>query len=319
MTTIGHVMLDIEGGALTPEDRDVLCHPQVGGVILFSRNYQNPDQLKQLVAAIREVRSPLLIAVDQEGGRVQRFREGFSNLSPLGDIGKQYDAGQITTALEKARQHAITMAQELMEADIDFSFAPVLDLDKGHNAVVSNRSFSRHPETVIALGQVYIQALHSVGMPAVGKHFPGHGNTTVDSHHGIAQDTQSYESMAMSDLLPFKALAAQLDAIMPAHVIYTTVDPIQPAGFSMDWLQAVLRQELGFQGAIFSDDIMMSGACVGGTPQERAALALLAGCDMILVCNHRKAACQVLDSLSNVDASSIQRLMALTNKKTLST
>lgn len=312
-TPPGPVMIDIAGLTLSPEDKTLLLHPHVGGVILFARNYSDPAKLKQLVQSIHDIRPDLLVAVDQEGGRVQRFKEGFSPLPPLGALGQLYDDGQVEQAIAQTRQHAITMATELIAAGVSFSFAPVLDLNKAHNTVIGNRSFSRNPHTVTALGRVYIEALQAAGMPAVGKHFPGHGNTSTDSHHGIAQDTQSYEALCQSDLLPFKALLPSLDAIMPAHVIYTEVDSA-PAGFSSLWLTTILRDQLGFKGVVFSDDLMMSGAAVGGlTPEARALLALQAGCDMVLVCNHREVARRVLDYLpSDVQsATSLHRLATL--------
>lgn len=296
MPHLGPVMLDFEGVALTPEERELLRHPQTGGVILFSRNYQNPALLKELLQQIRAIDGRhLLVAVDQEGGRVQRFREGFSTLPPLGDIGSLY-SGNIKEAQAAAEQHAWKMATEIIACGIDFSFAPVLDLDKNISDVIGNRAFHRDPKIVSDLSKAYIKGMRRAGMAAVGKHFPGHGSVAADSHVALPVDPRSYEEIANDDLIPFKDTASELRGIMPAHVIYSAVDPF-PAGFSSFWLQKVLRGQLGFEGAIFSDDLSMAGASFAGDATDGAKLALQAGCDMVLVCNDRKSAIRVLEDL----------------------
>lgn len=311
MHYLGPVMIDLEGVGITAEEREMLGHPQTGGIILFSRNYQTPTLLKELLQQIREVdERHLLIAVDQEGGRVQRFREGFSILPPLGDIGNLHQ-GNAKEALEAAEQHAWKMASELISCGLDFSFAPVLDLNKSISEVIGNRSFHRQPEIVTALSKAYIQGMERAGMAAVGKHFPGHGSVAADSHVALPIDYRSYEEITNDDLIPFKECAHVLKGIMPAHVIYSAVDPF-PAGFSSFWLQKVLRNQLGFAGAIFSDDLSMAGASFAGDVNDRANLAIQAGCDMVLVCNHRKSAIDVLENLEHQakkpDLQSISRL-----------
>lgn len=314
MQHLGPVMLDFAGVSLTPEDRDVLQHPQVGGVILFTRNYQDISQLKELLKDIRLTNSRhLLIAVDQEGGRVQRFREQFSILPPLGDIGQLYES-DTKEAQAVAEQHAWKMASELIACGIDFSFAPVLDTDKKISKVIGDRAFHTDPEVITVLAKSYIHGMRRAGMAAVGKHFPGHGSVVADSHVALPVDSRSYEEIAKDDLIPFVHCAEELSGIMPAHVIYSAVDPF-PAGFSSFWLQKILREKLEFEGAIFSDDLSMAGASFAGNVTDRAKLALQAGCDMVLVCNDRKNAGHVLEDLERQskkpDLQSISRLQKM--------
>jgi beta-N-acetylhexosaminidase len=305
---LGHVMLDFEGLELNAEDRELLHHPQVGGVILFSRNYASLEQLESLIRQIREISSPrhLLIAVDQEGGRVQRFREGFTRLPPA--------AAYQTKA--RAQQGGWLMAAELLAQGIDLSFAPVLDLGGEISQVIGDRAFHRDPNTVAELAEAFCQGMHHAGMATVGKHFPGHGSVSGDSHTEIPIDNRSYAEIESRDLIPFKRLITSgLDAIMPAHVIYPAVDA-KPAGFSTYWLQDVLRRGLGFQGVIFSDDLTMAGASAVGDATEGAKQALNAGCDMLLVCNQRKTAIDVIESLNGYSNSeSQQRLGHLQARK----
>jgi beta-N-acetylhexosaminidase len=295
--TLGPLMLDIRGTTLAEDDRRRLSHPLVGGVILFTRNYENPAQLAELTAAVRALKSPaLLIAVDQEGGRVQRFREGFTRLPPMGALGQRYREHP-HRAVQLARQVGYVMAAELRAHGIDLSFAPVLDLDYGVSSVIGDRAFDQDPQAVIELSHALVLGMKDAGMAACGKHFPGHGYIAADSHAAVPVDERDYADIALGDLLPFKALIDMgLPAIMPAHVIYPRVDA-SPAGFSRRWLQQVLRAELNFQGMIFSDDLTMEGASVAGDITARTLAALQAGCDMALICNRPELADEVLARL----------------------
>jgi beta-N-acetylhexosaminidase len=292
-------MLDLRGPRLLPEEREVLLHPAVGGLILFARNYESPEQIAALIAEVHALRDPpLLVAVDHEGGRVQRFREGFTRLPPCSVLRELYDDDP-----QLARRYALAfgwlLAAELRAVGVDLSFAPVLDLDKGLTAVVGNRAFHRDPHAVAALAYAYMRGMQRAGMKPVGKHFPGHGSVAVDSHFAVPVDERGFEEIEHSDLIPFRALIRRgLPALMPAHVIYPKIDA-KPAGFSSIWLQEILRGRYGFNGAIFSDDTNMAGAAVGGNPPERVQLALSAGCDMVLVCNKPDTAIEVIECLAD--------------------
>ncbi|KRT56185.1 Periplasmic beta-glucosidase or glycosidase-like protein [endosymbiont of Ridgeia piscesae] len=305
-------MLDVEGTQLSAEDRELLNHPACGGVILFSRNFQNPEQVRQLTAEIHALREPhLLIAVDHEGGRVQRFREGFSSLPAAAWYGENYrEKSQLGLSL--AEQGGWLMAAELRSVGVDFSFAPVLDLDMGVSEVIGDRAFSSSPEVVADLARAWMRGVHRAGMAAVGKHFPGHGAVRADSHHALPVDQRRLEDIEIDDLRPFERMIhAGLEAIMPAHVVYPKVDR-NLAGFSPFWLQQILRKRLGFQGVIFSDDLSMAAAEEAGSFGERALAARAAGCDMVLVCNNRQAAAQVLEQLrEDVDPVSHLRLVRM--------
>ena len=295
---LGPLMLDLDGMELSSEECKLLSDPRVGGVILFSRNYHSPEQLTQLCREIHEIRTPpLLIAVDQEGGRVQRFREGFTELPAMAELGRLYDRDH-KTAHRDAESIGWLMASELLSCGVDFSFAPVLDLEHGVSGVIGDRAFHRNPEMVASLAQSWMRGMHLAGMGAVGKHFPGHGGVTADSHVDVPVDSRTFADLLIDDLVPFERMVAYgIEGIMPAHVYYPETDPDYPAGFSPFWLQAVLRKQLGFNGTIFSDDLSMEGAAAMGDYPQRAAAALNAGCDMILVCNHREHAISVLESL----------------------
>ncbi|MFQ5644160.1 MAG: beta-N-acetylhexosaminidase [Thiogranum sp.] len=296
--SIGPVMADVQGLELLPEERDMLQHPAVGGVILFSRNYESPQQLQQLAKEIHGLRQPpLLLAVDQEGGRVQRFRDGFFRLPPVGQLGALY-AKNSNKALLLCREAGWLMASEVLSVGVDLSFAPVLDLDLGVSAVIGDRAFHRQPEAVTELALAYQRGMHEAGMATVGKHFPGHGGVTADSHHTLPEDERSLADLELQDLIPFARLIHNgLNGVMVAHVLYPRVDA-QPAGFSRRWLTEVLRSALGFQGTIFSDDLSMGGAQWAGDYPERAHSALQAGCDMVLVCNQPQHAVEVIESLA---------------------
>jgi beta-N-acetylhexosaminidase len=294
-------MLDVQGLELTAEEREVLRHPLVGGVILFSRNYDNPQQLTQLVKAIHDLREPrLLISVDHEGGRVQRFRDGFTVLPPLRGLGALYEKNK-KKALQASEQHAWLMASELRATGLDFSFAPVLDLDFGRSEIIGDRAFHSDPEIVSDLANAYLLGLKDAGMPAIGKHFPGHGWVEADSHLAIPVDERSLDQIMEKDVIPYqRTIVNGLAGVMPAHVIYQQIDK-RPAGFSSFWLEDVLRKRLNFQGVIFSDDLSMEGATVAGSYPERAMAALAAGCDMVLVCNKPEAAIEVIDNIKPED------------------
>ena len=295
--TLGPVMVDLRGPALLPEERELLAHPAVGGVILFSRNYESPEQVAALCEAIHAVRTPpLLVAVDQEGGRVQRFRDGFTHLPPVGVLGRAWDSSP-RHAQALAESLGWLMASELLAVGVDLSFAPVLDLDRGISSVIGDRAFHRRPGVVADLALAYQRGMHRAGMASTGKHFPGHGGVAADSHHALPEDVRTFADLELEDLVPFARLVANdLNGIMAAHVIYPAIDA-RPAGFSRFWLQDVLRGRLGFQGVIFSDDLSMAGAEWAGDAIQRARLALESGCDMVLVCNDPQAAEQVVESL----------------------
>ena len=295
--TLGPLMVDLVGLELSDVEREILKHPLVGGVILFSRNYESPEQVTALTESIRSLRDPhLLISVDHEGGRVQRFRKGFTRLPPIGALGKHYMQHPQQT-LERAEKTGWLMAAELRAVGVDFSFAPVLDLDYGISDIIGDRSFHRDPEAVSAMAHAYIQGMKRAWMPAVGKHFPGHGAVEVDSHLGLPVDNRHFEDMWQADMLPFRQLCqADLSGIMPAHIVYEQSDDL-PAGFSPFWIKEVLRDRLAFEGAVLSDDLSMEGAAIIGDPLARAEAALDAGCDMVLVCNKPESAVQVIDGL----------------------
>lgn len=292
---IGNLMLDLTGTTLTAEEVDLLAHPAIGGVIFFTRNYESIQQLTALVKLVRmAAQRPLLLAVDHEGGRVQRFRRQFTVLPALARLGEQYVTDPFA-ARQTAYRLGWLMAAELRAVDIDISFAPVLDLNYGSSQVIGDRSFHREPEIVSELAGAYINGMREAGMAATGKHFPGHGFVEADSHLAIPVDRRTQAQIMQTDVLPFARLIQQgLNAVMPAHVIYEQVDS-QPAGFSSIWLQDILRGQLGFQGVIFSDDLSMEAAGVVGGYAERAEAALAAGCDMILACNQRAGIIEILD------------------------
>lgn len=291
--SLGPVMLDLEGTALTAEERRLLKRPEVGGVILFARNTESAEQVRALCGEIRRLRPELLLAIDQEGGRVQRLREGVTRLPSMGRLGAGFaDMPEVVQRL--CQDAGWLLGMEMAACGLDLSFAPVLDVDDGTSSVIGDRSFSADPEAVATLAGAFVHGLHEAGMVAVGKHFPGHGGVAADSHHELPVDPRPLEVLRERDLIPFTRLAARLDGMMPAHVVYADFDP-RPAGFSPAWL-GMLRQSLGFKGVIFSDDLSMAGAASAGTPGERALAALNAGCDMLLVCNDRAAALEVLDA-----------------------
>lgn len=293
--SLGPIMMDIAGCYLTCEDANLLQHPFIGGLILFKRNYASPAQLKQLIQQIRHYRPNIIIGVDQEGGRVQRFIPGFTRLPSLQALSKTY-ADNPRHTHEIVYSAAVTMAYELKQFDIDISFAPVLDIDIGLSDVIGDRAFGDTVDIVVALGRTYIQGLHDAGMGATGKHFPGHGSIKADSHVSIPIDTRDFNTIYQHDMQPFIRLAPLLDGMMPAHVQFVNVTP-DPAGFSSFWLQTQLRQAMQFKGLIFSDDLSMRGASVVGDYAARCLAAFHAGCNMLLICNDRTGLKRALSQL----------------------
>ncbi|KUJ72231.1 beta-hexosaminidase [Thiomicrospira sp. WB1] len=292
---LGHVMMDLAGTTILPAEKARLMHPVIAGVVLFARNYESPEQLHRLTQEIRQLRQPrLLIAVDQEGGRVQRFRDGFTRLPPMGALGRHYQSSP-QAALTLAEDVGWIMASECLASGVDFSFAPVIDLDYGDSHVIGDRAFDQAPMVVTALAKALIQGMKHAGMASVLKHFPGHGFIQADTHHEVATDERTFDQIRMADLQPFLGLIeAGAKAVMPAHVRYPKVDAM-PAGFSSVWLQKVLREQCHFQGAIISDDLTMHAAAMYGSPWERVELARQAGCDLTLLCNDPEAVQSVCD------------------------
>ncbi len=294
--TLGPLMVDVAGLELTAEDREVLTHPLVGSVILFTRNYADPEQLRALVTQIHAVRNPrLLVATDQEGGRVQRFRSGFTKLPPLRLIGHQFDLDR-AAGLELARRHGWLMAAELLSCGIDLSFAPCVDLDSGLSEVIGDRAFHSRGAAVGELAVAYMHGMRDAGMSATAKHFPGHGAVVADSHLALPVDRREYTDLS-EELTPYRRLIANgLPAVMVAHVLFPSVDD-KPASLSHRWIEGVLRDELRFNGAVFADDLSMAGAASYGDILSRAAQALAAGCDVLPVCNSRESVLRLLSGL----------------------
>lgn len=321
----GPVMVDVAGTTLTKAEKARLRHPLVGGVILFARNFENRKQLCELTRQIHRARQePLMIAVDHEGGRVQRFREdGFTVLPAMRDLGAVWDRDPLT-AMRMATETGYVLAAELRACGVDLSFTPVLDLDYGVSQVIGTRAFHRDPRVVAMLARAVAQGLAQAGMAACGKHFPGHGFVGADSHHEMPVDPRPLERILQEDAAPYAWLGdAVLPAVMPAHVIYPKVDK-HPAGFSRRWVQDILRKRLGYDGVVFSDDLTMEGATVAGDILARAEAALSAGCDMVLVCNRPDLADDLLARLDVAhppeSVERIRRLMprfAAPNWKTL--
>jgi len=305
---LGPLFIDIEGVELDAEDREILQHPLVGGVIYFTRNFESSEQIAELTRNIKALRQPeLLVAIDHEGGRVQRFREQFTTLPAVKSIGRAYDV-EHESGLYYALMHGWLMAAELRAVGIDFSFAPVLDLEYNRSIVIGDRAFHYDAGVVSQIARNYIKGMNIAGMAATGKHFPGHGWAREDSHVAIPQDERDFELIMLKDIIPYQQLFQDmLAAIMPAHVIYEKFDRL-PACFSRRWLQEVLRNNIGFDGLIISDDLSMEGASIvaEGIP-DRAMAALSAGCDMVLICNNRSAVIETLNQLQYSSTTELQR------------
>lgn len=304
---MGNLIIDVPETKLSAEDREILRHPSITGVILFARNYESPAQLQSLIQEIRAIRNPFIIAVDHEGGRVQRFLEGFTRLPSMRHWGNLFDHNP-DEALNGLTQAAEVMAHELLSMGINVNLAPVLDVDQGKSAIIGERSFHHDTTVIVKLAAHLIAAMHHAGMPAIGKHFPGHGAVIADSHVALPIDERDWETIEKVDLVPFSKLMPTLDGVMPAHIVYTKLDKA-PACFSSFWLKEVLRQQMQFQGVVISDDLTMKGAASIGSYAQRARSALQAGCDLLLICNNRLGAIEVLnaDGVSS-DAASKQRV-----------
>lgn len=301
MRNIGPLMLDIQSTVLSASDKTLLANKLVGGIILFSRNFESADQILKLTNEIKTINPSILIAVDQEGGRVQRFTQGFSKLPALNTLGALYQKDK-QAAISYSYDLGELMALEVQSVGCDISFAPVLDLGYSTSRVIGDRAFSTKIEEIVVLGKAYVNGMRDAGMGATGKHFPGHGSVEADSHFDIPYDNRNLAQIKDKDLSAFSQLSVDLAAVMPAHIVYQQIDE-NPAGFSKIWLKKILREELGFNGVIFSDDLSMKGAEVVGDFKSRAELALEAGCDMILVCNDRPAALKVVEHLNNFQIS----------------
>jgi len=310
MADAGPLILGVEGPELTAADRERLRHPLVGGVILFSRNFGDVAQLRALTDAIRAARDPALpISVDHEGGRVQRFRDGFTAIPAMRTLGELWDR-DVAAAAAEAMRLGWLLASELRACGIDFSYAPVLDLDYGTSAVIGDRAFHRNPNAVAHLAHALCRGLRAGGCAAVGKHFPGHGHVAADSHVDLPVDERPLAALIADDLVPFGALVrAGLEGIMPAHVVYPDVDT-RPAGFSPVWIDEILRRLLGFDGLVFSDDLGMAGAKVAGDVVARADAALAAGCDVVLACNEFDAMDELLSRWRPSPAPDLERRLA---------
>lgn len=312
MPAYGPLMIGVSGLALTAEERERLMHPGLCGVSLFTRNYETPAQLKALTAEIHALR-PLIIAVDHEGGRVQRFRDGFTRIPPMRSLGECH-ATDPERALRLAYQIGLVVGHELLAHGVDFSFGPVLDVDHGNSSVIGHRSFHGDANVVAELASALQRGCHDAGMATVGKHFPGHGYVKADSHVELPRDDRDYSQLRASDLVPFARLSAEgMESVMPAHVVYEKVDT-QAAGFSRRWLQDILRGELGFDGAIMSDDLGMEGAAAIGGIIARADAALAAGCDIILSCNDSVASAALMAHLGTSSEESAARIARLQGK-----
>ena len=302
---LGPFIIDLQGLTLLPQEREQLCHPWVGGIIYFTRNFESPSQIAALSAEIHALREAkglprLLICVDHEGGRVQRFREGFTQIPSMASIGKLWneeDAESQLAALAMARQQGFLLAKELREAGVDFSFTPVLDLDWGRSEIIGERAFHRSPAVVAQLAAALMHGLVQAGMKNCGKHFPGHGWAVADSHLALPEDDRSLQEILSQDMLPYARIGSPtLSSVMPAHIRYTKVDDA-PAGFSKVWLKKILRSQLGFEGVIISDDLSMAGAAVLEDVADRAQAAFEAGCDATLICNRPDLVARALDEL----------------------
>jgi beta-N-acetylhexosaminidase len=289
----GHIVFDLDGLELSAEEKELLEHPSAAGIILFTRNFASKKQLSSLIQAIKKIRPYLMISVDQEGGRVQRFKESFSIFPPMSEWGEHYPNNAAETLL-KLQKNIRLLCQELQDVGVNFNFIPVLDIDYGISEIMKSRSLHSDPEIVIQLAKVLIETVHACAMPVTGKHFPGHGGVKVDSHLALPEDHRDWDTLWNMDLKPFKQLSPMLDSIMTAHIVYPAIDAL-PATYSPFWLKDVLRKRCQFEGLIISDDLCMGGAAYIPDYKDRAKQAFDAGCDILLVCNNREGAIKVLE------------------------
>lgn len=318
---LGPVMLDVDGLELNNDDRKRLSHPSVGAVILFARNYADRNQVIELIRDIKSIRTPeLLVAVDQEGGRVQRFQEGFTKLPPAAHFGECWQQDKQTAPM-RAFESAYQMASELIEVGVDFSFAPVFDVKTEQSEVIGDRCFHPNPCAASELLGAYIDGMHSAGMVAIAKHFPGHGGVTGDSHHCLPVDERTIEDVQAHDLIPYKELVDEIQGVMTAHVLFEKCADDIPT-YSTYWLQTILREQLGFEGVVFSDDLAMQGAIDAQSDKSNSSIvecaqrAIYAGCDMVLVCNRSDLADELLEGLEFVPNQALSgKLTALESRK----
>lgn len=302
-------MIDLDGLFLTQDEQALIQRPMVGAIIFFARNFESRQQIQALVAEIRAIRPELLLCVDQEGGRVQRFREGFTRIPPMQVLGDRLVAGE-ADAEQLLRDCGWLLASEVLSCGVDFSFAPVLDIDRNQCEVIADRSFCDDPVMAAEAAQYFMEGMHEAGMATTGKHFPGHGGVRADSHLETPYDNRTLQEMHARDMLPFLVLSKTLDAVMPAHIVFPNIDA-DAVGFSRFWLQEILRKELAFEGVIFSDDLSMKGADVAGGYVDKTRCAMNAGCDMVLVCNDRQGALEVLAFLEEEKVEPSARLATM--------
>lgn len=311
----GRLMLDLAGTELLMEERELLTNHHVGGVILFARNFVSKQQVCELVKDIRRCSDHILIAVDQEGGRVQRFKQGFTPLPPMQVLGDLM-ASNLDQGREVATDTGWIMASEVIACGLDISFSPVLDVDRNHSSIIGDRAFSDSSDQVILAAKAFINGMNQAGMAATGKHFPGHGGVVADSHLEAPVDQRTMADLECRDLKPFQSLANDLAAVMPAHITFPAIDS-SSVGFSQYWLQHILREKMGFDGVIFSDDLTMKGADVVGGYSKKSEVALAAGCDMILVCNCPEGAREVLAHLQQLEVKGCEKIATMRASKTL--
>lgn len=313
---LGPVVTDVSGPYLTPEDQELLLHPMLGGIILFARNYQSPGQLVELVESIRAINPHIVISVDQEGGRVQRFKEGFTRLPSMQKAVNVFsDENECADLLSDL---GWLMASEVIAHGVDHSYAPVLDADDCQCKAIGDRSFARSPEKVTEYAAAFIRGMNQAGMPVTGKHFPGHGKVSADSHHELPVDNRDFDQLYREDLIPFVKLLPQLDAIMPAHILFTLIDSERPVGFSKKWVTEILKGKMGFKGIVFSDDLTMQGAASVGGYSIRAEMAFEAGCDIAIVCNNPQGGMEVLNAAGKIDRTSKQSLLCMRARRQIS-
>ncbi len=288
---------DIQGPVLTEQEKGMLTNPYLSGIILFTRHFESVPQLKELINKISGINSKLLITVDHEGGRVQRFREGFTRVPAMGRLGRLYEQDQ-EAAKQAAFASAVVLASELLDVGVHLTYAPVLDANYERNQVIGDRAFSQDVGVITELAKQFMLGLKEMNFAVVGKHFPGHGWVNLDSHVACPVDERNRDEIVQQDMQPFKALMPLIDWMMPAHVVYEKVD-LEPAGFSKVWLQDILKNQLGFTGRIVSDDLSMAGAAVKGSYWQRALSAMNAGCDVLLACNSSRASQEILEAMES--------------------